>query len=118
VSDQTHMRINGNDVRIYTYSEVLTWLTSRPAVRFARIDWAVNDKGEITDNEFIYLVPGSTFAVSRAPLNVIYPEGHLITYQPHIDKRFSNGTVGVWTPSNEDQLTAAWIRLAPAVQET
>ena len=59
-------------------------------------------------NEFIFLVPGSTFNVSRPPLLGIFKEGTQIKYRPHIDKRNADGTIGVWIPSNEDQLSEDW----------
>jgi len=43
--------------------------------RVARMGW--NGKGM-----FIFLVPGSTFKVSRPPLMGIYPEGTEINYCP------------------------------------
>ena len=57
---------------------------------------------------FIYLVPGSEFTVSRAPLNVIYPEGTQIKYQPHIDIAYGNGDCGVWPMPQADVLAEDW----------
>lgn len=57
---------------------------------------------------FIYLVPGSDFTVSRAPLNVIYPEGTQIKYQPHIDIALGNGMCGVWPMPQSDVLAEDW----------
>lgn len=61
---------------------------------------------KVTD--FIFLVPGSEFKVNRDPLLGIYPEGTPIKYNPHIDARFKNETVGTWSPSNDDLLASDW----------
>lgn len=56
----------------------------------------------------IYLVDGSTFAVSRPPLNRFYPEGTMVTYQPHIDALFNDGSCGVWDITQADVLATDW----------
>lgn len=61
------------------------------------------------ESEFVFLVPGSSFKVSRSPLLGIFKEGTPIIYRPHIDKRNLDGTIGTWTPSNEDQLAEDWV---------
>lgn len=58
--------------------------------------------------DFFYLVPGSTFAVSRAPLLGIYPEGTEINYQTHIDQRKTNGECGVADINQADMLAEDW----------
>jgi hypothetical protein len=58
--------------------------------------------------EFFYLVPGSTFSVSRAPLLGIYPEGTEINYQHHIDQRKIDGTCGVADITQADMLAEDW----------
>lgn len=62
-----------------------------------------------SQDQFIFLVPGSTFSVNRAPLLGIYPEGTEITYQPHIDMRTAQGTVVPWLCSQTDMLADDWI---------
>ncbi|RDE25371.1 DUF2829 domain-containing protein [Motiliproteus coralliicola] len=57
---------------------------------------------------FVYLVPGSTFVVNRPPLLGIYPEGTEITYRPHLDMKYADGTCGVWLASQSDQLEDDW----------
>jgi hypothetical protein len=57
---------------------------------------------------FVFLVEGSEFKVSRAPLNVIYEEGTMIRYRPHIDMKVADGTIGVWTASMTDILAHDW----------
>jgi hypothetical protein len=57
---------------------------------------------------FLFLVPGSTFKVNRAPLLGIYPEGTEINYQPHIDMKTAQDTVVPWLASQSDMLAADW----------
>lgn len=58
---------------------------------------------------FLFLVPGSTFAVNRPPLLGIYPEGTAINYQPHIDMRTAQGTIVPWLASQSDILAEDWM---------
>lgn len=58
---------------------------------------------------FLFLVPGSTFKVSRAPLLGIYPEGTEINYQPHIDMKTAQDTVVPWLASQSDILAKDWM---------
>lgn len=69
--------------------------------RVAREGW--NGKGM-----FLFLVPGSTFKVSRAPLLGIYPEGTEIDYCPHIDMKTADGKVVPWLASQTDVLADDW----------
>ena len=69
--------------------------------RVCRVGW--NGKGM-----FVFLVPGSTFAVNRPPLLGIYPEGTVINYLPHIDMRTVDGTVVPWLASQTDVLAEDW----------
>ena len=69
--------------------------------RVVREGW--NGKGM-----FLFLVPGSTFQVSRPPLLGIYPEGATIQYQPHIDMKTAQGTVVPWLASQSDVLAEDW----------
>lgn len=73
----------------------------RNGEKVARAGW--NGKGM-----FLFLVPGSTFAVNRAPLLGIYPEGTEIVYQPHVDMKTTQGTVVPWLASQSDLLAADW----------
>lgn len=68
----------------------------------AREGW--NGKGM-----FIFLVPGSTFQVSRAPLLGLYPEGTTIAYHAHIDMRTADGTIVPWIASQTDLLSDDWV---------
>lgn len=57
---------------------------------------------------FLFLVPGSTFMVNRAPLNTIYPEGTVIKYHAHIDMRTATGEIVPWIASQTDILAKDW----------
>ena len=70
--------------------------------KVARQGW--NGKGM-----FIFLVPGSTFNVSRPPLLGMYPEGTEIRYHAHIDMRTADGMVVPWLASQTDVLAEDWV---------
>lgn len=57
---------------------------------------------------FLYLVPGSTFAVNRAPLLGIYLAGTEINYLPHVDMRTATGEIVPWLCSQTDLLATDW----------
>ena len=57
---------------------------------------------------FIFLVPGSTFSVSRAPLLGIFPEGTVVNYHAHIDMRTATGEIVPWLCSQTDMLADDW----------
>ena len=69
--------------------------------KVARAGW--NGKGM-----FLFLVPGSTFRVNRAPLLGIYPEGTEINYRPHIDMKTVDGEIVPWVASQTDVLAEDW----------
>jgi hypothetical protein len=69
--------------------------------RVAREGW--NGKGM-----FLFLVPGSTFKVSRPPLLGIYAEGTEINYHAHIDMKTAQDTVVPWLASQTDVLAEDW----------
>ena len=70
--------------------------------KVARAGW--NGKGM-----FIFLIPGSTFKVNRAPLLGIYPEGTEINYRPHIAMKGVDGSISEWTPAaGNDVLAEDW----------
>ena len=69
--------------------------------RVARAGW--NGKGM-----FLFLVPGSTFSVSRPPLLGIYPEGTVVNYHAHIDMRTATGEIVPWLASQTDLLSEDW----------
>jgi len=70
--------------------------------KVAREGW--NGKGM-----FLFLVPGSTFRVNRAPLLGIYPEGHEVNYHAHVDMKTANGQIVPWLCSQTDMLAEDWI---------
>jgi len=57
---------------------------------------------------FLFLVPGSTFKVSRPPLLGIYGEGHVIHYRPHIDMKTVDDSIVTWVASQSDLLSDDW----------
>ncbi len=69
--------------------------------KVSRTGW--NGKGM-----FLFLVPGSTFEVSRAPLLGIYPTGTVINYCPHIDMKTADDKVVPWLASQTDVLAEDW----------
>jgi hypothetical protein len=70
--------------------------------RIAREGWNGKDM-------FLFLVPGSTFTVNRAPLLGIYPEGTQINYHAHIDMKTAQGYVVPWLASQSDLLSDDWV---------
>ncbi|MCW5932045.1 MAG: DUF2829 domain-containing protein [Bacteroidetes bacterium] len=82
-----------------TFSEALNEIKTGHKV--ARSGW--NGK-----NMFVFLVPGSTFTVNRAPLLGIYPEGTVINYHGHIDMKTADNMVVPWLASQTDILAEDW----------
>lgn len=78
--------------------------TLKTGGKVARQGW--NGKGM-----FLFLVPGSTFTVNRAPLLGIYPEGTQVNYCPHIDMKTADDKVVPWLASQTDVLAEDWIEL-------
>jgi hypothetical protein len=83
----------------YTFSQAMNMLNN--GLCMARAGW--NGKGM-----FVFKVPGSTFVVNRPPLLGIFPEGTEITYRPHYDMRYADGSVGVWLASHGDMAAYDW----------
>lgn len=83
-----------------TFSEALEEI--RAGRRVARAGWNGKDM-------FVFLVPGSTFKVNRAPLLGIYPEGTEINYHAHIDMRTADGQIVPWLASQTDILAVDWV---------
>lgn len=69
--------------------------------KVSRAGW--NGKGM-----FLFLVPGSTFKVNRAPLLGIYPEGTEINYHAHVDMKTADGQIVPWLCSQTDMLATDW----------
>lgn len=74
--------------------------------RYAREGWNGKDM-------FIFLVPGSTFAVNREPLLSILGEGAEVQYHPHIDMKTAQGYVVPWLASQADMLAEDWREVRP-----
>lgn len=83
-----------------TFSEALELVKNGKKV--ARAGWNGKDM-------FIFLVPGSTFTVNRAPLLGIYPEGTVIKYHAHIDMKTATGDIVPWLASQTDVLAEDWM---------
>jgi hypothetical protein len=81
------------------YSDALRAL--KDGKKLQRSGW--NGKGM-----FVFIVPGSTFTVSREPLLGIYPEGTVINYHAHIDMRTADGQIVPWLCSQTDMLADDW----------
>lgn len=73
----------------------------RNELRVRRAGW--NGRGM-----FVFLVPGSRFAVNRAPLLGIYPEGTMIDYHAHVDMKTATGEIVPWLCSQTDLLATDW----------
>ena len=69
--------------------------------KVARAGW--NGKGM-----FLFLVPGSTFKVNKAPLLGIYPEGTEVNYCSHINMKTADDKVVPWLASQTDVLAEDW----------
>ena len=76
----------------------------KQGARVQREGW--NGKGM-----FLFLVPGSTFEVSRPPLLGIYSLGTVVNYHAHIDMKTAQGYVVPWLASQADLLAEDWIVL-------
>lgn len=90
---------------MFNFSAALNFL--KEGERVARAGW--NGKGM-----FLFLVPGSTFKVNRAPLLGIYPEGTEINYHAHIDMKTADGMIVPWLASQTDLLAGDWVVLEKA----
>jgi hypothetical protein len=91
-----------------TFGQALALL--KAGKRVAREGW--NGKGM-----FLFLVPGSTFLVNRAPLLGIYPEGTRINYHAHIDMKTAQDTVVPWLASQTDVLTEDWVEVTETTND-
>lgn len=81
-----------------TFSEALYELKAGTKMR--RKSWPTD--------RFIYLVNGSTFSVTRPPLNKLFTDGRSINYQSHIDEFNGEDNARVWHATNEDLLADDW----------
>lgn len=87
---------------LFDFSEALAHV--KLGHRVARAGW--NGKGM-----FIFLVPGSTFAVNRPPLLGIYPKDTIINYHAHIDMKTADDMVVPWLASQTDILATDWMEV-------
>lgn len=79
------------------------------AINFCKQGYKISREGWNGKGMFVYLVPGSTFTVNRAPLLGILPEGTEVVYRPHFDMRYADGTYGVWLASHGDMTANDWV---------
>lgn len=86
--------------RMFSFETALRYI--KDGKRVARKNWNGQEM-------FIFLVPGSTFKVNRAPLLGIYPEGTEITYHAHIDMKTTQGYIVPWLASQADLLSNDWV---------
>lgn len=80
------------------------------ALHHIKLGKKLQRKGWNGEDMFIFLVPGSTFEVNRAPLLGIYPEGTEINYHAHIDMCTANADNEIvpWLASQADLLADDW----------
>jgi len=90
--------VDDGDIEFRNFAWAMSQLWIGKKLR--RFSWA--------PGQFLYMVPGSNFTVSRPPLLGIYPEGTAITYQPHLDIRYPNGSCGVWNLTQDDLFANDW----------
>ena len=97
--------------RALTFSEALDAL--KLGYRITRSTW----KGDPALPDYLYLVSGSRFEVSRPPLSTHLPEGSSVEYMPHIDSFRASPTFGqiaaVYQVSQADLLADDWRVLQP-----
>ena len=72
--------------------------------RLGRLAWKGTGK-------FVFLVPGSSFKVSREPLLSILGAGTDVDYHPHIDMRLPDGRIVPWVAGQDDILADDWIEI-------
>lgn len=58
---------------------------------------------------FLYLVPGSSFEVNRAPLNTFLAPGTIVNYRAHIDMKTADDQFVPWVASQSDLLADDWV---------
>ncbi len=97
--EKSYRKIAGN-YHALTFGDAVYLL--KQGKKVCRSGW--NGKGM-----FLFLVPGSTFKVSRAPLLGIYPEGAEVSYCPHIDMKTADGKIVPWLASQTDVLAEDWM---------
>ena len=87
----------------YPFDEALRWL--KYGRKLTRRGW--NGKGM-----FIYLVRERTMRIAETdetePLVGVMAEGAEIDYAVRVDMRYSDGRLGVWTPTFDDIFATDW----------
>ena len=83
-------------------------LTFSQALELIKLGFRLQRAGWNGPEQFVFLVPGSTFVVNRPPLLGIYPEGTEVNYHAHIDIRNQQGVIVPWLASQGDLLADDW----------
>jgi hypothetical protein len=78
------------------------------ALQYIKMGMKVQRTGWNGKGMFVFLVPGSTFVVNRAPLLGIFPEGTEVNYLPHVDMKTADGKIVPWLASQQDILADDW----------
>lgn len=78
------------------------------ALAHLKLGAKVQRKGWNGKGMFLFLVPGSTFKVSRPPLLGIYEEGTEIDYHAHVGMKTADGMIVPWLCSQTDLLAEDW----------
>lgn len=61
---------------------------------------------------FLFLVPGSRFAVAAdRPMAKHFPVGEMVDYRSHIDMKTAQGDVVPWVASQTDVLADDWVEV-------
>lgn len=89
-----------NKPQIMDFSTALHYI--KKGQKVARQGWNGKDM-------FVFLVPGSTFKVNRAPLLGIFPEGTEVDYMPHIDMKTADNKIVPWLVSQGDVMAMDWV---------
>jgi Protein of unknown function (DUF2829) len=79
------------------------------ALRHAKQGKLISRAGWNGKGMFVFLVPGSSFAVSRPPLSGILAEGTQVEYQSHLVMRTADGSIVPWLASQTDLLADDWL---------
>jgi Protein of unknown function (DUF2829) len=59
-------------------------------------------------NTFLFLIPSSTFDVSKPPLNLFFEQGKKMFRPAFIDIKTNNNEIIPWVPTHADILSDDW----------
>lgn len=83
--------------------------TFESALSYIKAGGKTTRRGWNGEDQFIFLVEGSTFTVNRPPLLGIFSEGTEINYRPHIDIKLVDGSIVPWQASQGDLMADDWV---------